>query len=793
MHADALCARALAAPLLRVVQARMPLLRDEATQRRPHRGHVQIAAQPLRHSRQQVGPRNICTGQAPDFVCQQPVKVWLAAGPQVRVLIHYQAAALQLRAPQLPDRPQPSQQLVGRLCLGARPRVAFTRAPQRAILPQRPRKHRLHPQVKALAHFEVRRVAPRLESLPRGELPLQKQVPWVLHPGHRHVTYPRHPGRPTPQRHPRASQGHALRLPVRQRPRQGQGELLPSYVLLTERVRRFSEDRHPAPLLSIAREKGHLPTLLVPEIDVLELHEDTNRRSQLRHLRVRSDTLRCIRRHRPDVALHGAHRPVHEPRLHPQVLRQEHWRSFAQLQHGAQALELVIVERLRPHLRRLLWLVMVRTKGCNGFPRTPRQPPQLPRIVLVRPVLAPRVLLPAVHEQHGLLEPLRHRVCALSGLPSTALAVLLQPGVVRRVPGQVFHPAGHLPKALRVALVRLARLRLHVVRAVIIRAVHLLQNHRVFKLRQERFALPGELLRRRRALPWPALRRQILPSPCIGPSLPQTLITDRLDLRRVPSQHYVQPAKGNGPLPEPLQIFAQDLAHAIQHLADEDPTQHAELVQHRQPRMLQLPLQVPLPLAAAMQRSAVVHRHAENAVRGGRAKPQLKRGAARRRCQRTHTPHGLRALWPQPLRQHPPPGTNHGTHGARLARAGAPRHDHTCRLILRKERPACVPLPGFPNHDVVRKALPRVQVLSGHRVRSSVDPHRPPLGPERLEARHMLHAHRRLPGVTRRVDQVPLHRRQPGPRQRRANPNIGCRPRRPRGAQQLRRTSPAPV
>ena len=150
----------------------------------------------------------------------------------------------------LTNRPQACQQLLRGGCVLPRPLITFTE-PTSA---QSPRKTCLQPELKTQTSTEVLLPLRILERFIRRQIGFEHHIPVVLHTRHGHIPEPGCRSTDVPQRNPNPVQSHALRLPVRQRPRQRQRKLLSAHVLLAHRICRFTVDRNPVPLLWLVGE-----------------------------------------------------------------------------------------------------------------------------------------------------------------------------------------------------------------------------------------------------------------------------------------------------------------------------------------------------------------------------------------------------------------------------------------------------------------------------------------------------------------------------------------------------------
>ena len=136
-------------------------------------------------------------------------------------------------------------------------------------------------------------------------------------------------------------QSHALRLPVRDRPRQHQRKLPPNQALLERRRRLLTENRHPILLVRLTREKAPLLPISTPELHFIKPHDHAQRHRLLRLLRTWAPALR------PNETPDRAHRAIHKPCLNPQVRSQQHASALTELHPTLQSSELIITDQRR--------------------------------------------------------------------------------------------------------------------------------------------------------------------------------------------------------------------------------------------------------------------------------------------------------------------------------------------------------------------------------------------------------------------------------------------------------------
>ena len=276
LHADAIRVAARALPLLLFERGVEPL-GDQALQRLPDGGQVQLRLQTLGDAEQQLclGGKRLAQHRGGGGNLRSYVRTGRRPGP--RVLRRMRLAPLEASGPQLllPPGPQHGKQLLGDVALGRRPPVLFAEA----IAAQRPRELRQEPEFHAAPLPEARLPLRFLERLPGRQVLLEHQVLDVLHAGDRDVADAGDGRCGVPHADADALQRHTLRLPVRQRLGQRQGELLASDLVVGLRDhRRGAEDWNP-PLLALLPRKERPP---VGQLHLVELDDDAKRRAEPR-------------------------------------------------------------------------------------------------------------------------------------------------------------------------------------------------------------------------------------------------------------------------------------------------------------------------------------------------------------------------------------------------------------------------------------------------------------------------------------------------------------------------------
>ena len=504
------------------------------------------------------------------------------------------------------------------------------------------------------------------------------------------------PRRPSREVHAHLVQRHPLCLPVRQSPGQRQREVRTPHMLLRRGRRLLLEDRHPLPprvgrLRIVVREKRSLDARRILHVQVVKLHEDAARRPQLFPVRMRICALR------PHVPHDLAERAVHQTRLHPQVLRQQHARPLAQQHLVLDAFEILSVEQLRPRVgpRRtlaprppprllLLRLAVERLQHRDGLLRLRGEPLQPHAIHGLRTHLPRNPVLAPVHQQRRVLE-LPQRGPTLGRLLQRGPVPPLQPCMVRLRPCALRHASGHVQEARGVPLVlRLHRRRspLHLLRI----PVHAPQHHHVLEgiphVPAHSVEFPRVPIKRRRLRGVPGL---VLAPPRVH-SLPENrVVANRRRLLQISRQHSVLPREIDRALltlGRPRHGPSQHVPHLELDLPQHATPDHAELVDDEE---LGLPharphVQKARPRPRTVRDPAtIMHRNAEGAVQRRRPILQLERRAPRRRSQHARVLHPLppRLLCARPvdlkptLRLHPhamPPPPHEAAHRPRLPR-----------------------------------------------------------------------------------------------------------------------------
>ena len=321
---------------------------------------------------------------------------------------------------------------------------------------------------------------------------------------------------------------------MRQRPRQGQRELLPRNVAIRRRRHgRRVVDGNPTFATRLAEKASFLPSGAV-KIHLIELHDHRQRRAQLRICRVR---VKALREHE---APHVASRAVHEPSFHPLVGCQQHTRIDAETKHGLQSAKLLVVHALR---HRALGPLVKRTDAQDRDIPLARKALQALRVVAVGPVLLTRGRLPRVHEQRCILKiPLVH-LAALSGRQDGARVPLRQETPVLAGPVEVGHAARDLQEPLGVPLVLRQTLRGPTLVALLINAVRLQKHCDVFELIEEEARVLNERLIARRRRTCVVFLRLVQALARVRASLIHWVVADGRGLRQVPSQDRIQPKK----------------------------------------------------------------------------------------------------------------------------------------------------------------------------------------------------------------------------------------------------------
>ena len=445
----------------------------------------------------------------------------------------------------------------------------------------------------------------------------------------RHETDPRNTGRPFRQVHTHLVQRHALRLPVGECPRQGQRVILSPHMLLHRRGDALAKDRYPIPPRRIIRKEGaRFSRLVHAQVHGIELHEHTQRSAQLHLLTVRVAALR------PHVSAHEAERAIHQPRLHPQVLRQKHSRRFAKQQLVLNTTEIIGVHLLRLHLLTLggFRLVVVRAHRDDRLPGLGRQLLQPQLINLNRADRTRHLILAPVHEERRGIE-LPQVVAPLPRLLQRGPVAARKPSMVSLRPGAVRHAARHVQEPRRVPAIILTPLCGEIF-IVVHMAVHLPQENNILE------AVPHTHPHANQFARCPGVRRRLITASRLVLTFARVvalsehrLVADRAGLFRVACQDSV--AAGQSSV---LSDFAGRAGQGIPNLeldlTQHLPPDHTHLVHDEQPGLVHARLHPSIPpITAVLPRTTVTHRNAEHAVQGRRPELQLERGAASRRRQ----------------------------------------------------------------------------------------------------------------------------------------------------------------
>ena len=482
LHADTLRVAAGALFLL-AIQRRIQPFGDQALQRFLHGRQMQSGLQPRSDSAQElrIGMRALQLRHGSGNFAGD---VRPSLRPRPRVYRRVRFATLMLRASQLllATGPQNFQQCSSGAALDLRPLVAFAKT----VLPQRARKSRQEAQLHTTP-FPESRLPPRLlERLPSRHVLHEQQVLDVLHTRDRNVANPGHAGRNGAHQNANAFQRHALRLPMRQRPRQRQRELLSRNLTVgLRRHRRGAKDRHPVFFVRLTREESTFHAVrALPEIHLVELHDHAQRRA------LRSVLAVWVEPHGKHETAHPARCAVHEASLDPLVRSQQHARANGEPQLGLQTTELLVLHALSFHAFRPL---VDRTDAENRHPRFARQSLQTLCVVHIRAVEASGVCPLPVHQQRGVRELAHVNRSALLGRTEHRFAARSEPTPIIPSPLQIRHPARDLQELLRVLPV--ASPALLGPRRVpgLVHAVRLQKKHDIFELFQKQSSLAHEI------------------------------------------------------------------------------------------------------------------------------------------------------------------------------------------------------------------------------------------------------------------------------------------------------------
>ena len=166
-----------------------------------------------------------------------------------------------------------------------------------------------------------------------------------------------------------------------------QGTLLPVLIWAQNQARK-ERPRHDL-LFSILVQLGDF---LHAQIHIIELHDDTMRRLPLRINGIRVATFR------PHEPTNVPERTIHQPSLWPLVVRVQHARPLAQVQHMRPSTEFVGVHFLGLHVPLCALVTMIRPQGSDGHLALQRQLLELPQIDLQRTIDTRISLLSTVHQ-----------------------------------------------------------------------------------------------------------------------------------------------------------------------------------------------------------------------------------------------------------------------------------------------------------------------------------------------------------------------------------------------------------
>ena len=203
----------------------------------------------------------------------------------------------------------------------------------------------------------------------------------MANPRQRHEAYPHRASNLITKTYSGTLQSHALRLPVRQSPRQRQWELLPLHVFVSLRRRFHAVHGHPPTPINDARapvwilyhhifeEAPSINHTLRPvfslrnlvKLNVVELNDHTDWRTLSRVAR------RGIPARGPDKAFYCAHGTVNKPSFNPEVPREQNTSAFAELEFSGQS-EIIIIHQIRSQLTLALPLLMMTAEARHGHP-----------------------------------------------------------------------------------------------------------------------------------------------------------------------------------------------------------------------------------------------------------------------------------------------------------------------------------------------------------------------------------------------------------------------------------------
>ena len=248
------------------------------------------------------------------------------------------------------------------------------------------------------------------------------------------------------QMHAHTVQSHALRFPVRQRPRQRQRIILSSHLFFHSRRHLLPEDWYPITSRAwyirgrVIREEAARPPISInAQIHRVELDKNTNRRPQCRVLTM------WIPTRFPHVATKHAKRTIHQTSLYPKILSKQNARTHTETQLILHPSKIICVHFIRFHSLplRSFGLIMVRPHRQNRSLRFRRQRHQLPFIHLVCPNLTGHTRFPTIHQKRCIPE-LRNLLPPFLGLLQTTPVLPTQPGMILSRPGAICHSSGHI-------------------------------------------------------------------------------------------------------------------------------------------------------------------------------------------------------------------------------------------------------------------------------------------------------------------------------------------------------------
>ena len=338
---------------------------------------------------------------------------------------------------------------------------------------------------------------------------------------------------------------------------------------------------------------------------------------------------------------------------------------------------------------------MQSTPGSNRHFPLLRQHAKLPRIQLLRPVLAFCVPLLAIHEQDPVFQSVVLFPTFFCAHQNTLVA-LRQPRMLLPRPFAIRHTPTKTDKFVRLFAVLLA---LHLVRDMlaVITPVHAAENHNVL-------AFVSQSHPEIHQITWMRPVVRFLGSSAVRAFDKQARIADGLDLLIIANHQEIS-------IPQGL-IFrtvtrTQRLPRSVTDLPKEHAADHTALVKNNQLASLQPSMQRLIRRSFFVQRRKRPHAgHRKRPVRRRCAKLHLERSRTSRCSQHTTAAHrcaiSSRKRYPLPLPFHD--GTNH----VRFPRSSGACADHTSRLeleLLPFTMP-CVTLLTLRFQHIVQEPLP---------------------------------------------------------------------------------------